>query len=249
MTLGNHTVHSYDEELKRLENLVAEMGGLAEVQLAAAMEALIRRDSETALRIAISDERIDALEARIDQQAVTLLALRQPMAQDLREILGALKASSILERLGDYAKNVAKRTPAIIEYPPVPPVQSIARIGYLAQEMVKDVLDAYLARDVDKAEEVRKRDRELDALYTSVFRELLTYMMEDPRNITPATHILFVAKNLERVGDHATNLAEIVSFIVRGAIPTEERLKSDTTSYAVAEPVSRQPDEPREGKR
>jgi phosphate transport system protein len=235
MTQGTHTVRSYDEELRRLENLIAEMGGLAEVQLAAAMQALIRRDSQKAFEIAANDERIDLLETRIDHQAVSLLALRQPMAQDLREIIGALKASNMLERIGDYAKNVAKRTAAIIEYPPVPPAQSIARIGQLAQEMIKDVLDAYLARDLEKAERVRERDRELDALYTSVFRELLTYMMEDPRNITPATHILFIAKNLERVGDHATNLAELVYFIVRGRMPPDDRMKNDTSSYAVTE--------------
>jgi phosphate transport system protein len=233
---SEHIVRSFDEELKKLENLVAEMGGLAEVQLAGALEALIRRDVEKAMRISVADERLDALEYKVSHQAIAMLALRQPMATDLRQIIGALKASNILERIGDYAKNVAKRTAAVVEYPPVPPVLSIGRLGGLAQEMVKDVLDAYLARDVDKADAIRWRDRELDALYTSVFREVLTYMMEDPRNITASTHLLFVAKNLERVGDHATNIAELVHFVARGVVPPQERPKDDLTSFTVLEP-------------
>jgi phosphate transport system protein len=227
---SEHTVRSYDEELKRLDHMIAEMGGLAETQLAAAIEAMVRRDIERAGEIVSADQRIDALEMQIDHHTITMLARRQPMAQDLREIVGALKTANILERVGDYAKNVAKRTAAISEMPPVPPAQSVARLGNLAQQMIKDVLDAYLARDAFKADMVRERDRELDILYTSIFRELLTYMMEDPRNITACTHLLFVAKHIERIGDHATNIAEVVHFLVTGEMPGEERPREDETS-------------------
>jgi phosphate transport system protein len=230
---SEHIVKSFDEQLNRLDNVIAEMGGLAEVQLAEAIDALIRRDSDRAAEIAAADARIDALEAQVDQLTVAMLALRQPMAADLRQIISALKASGILERIGDYAKNVAKRTSVISELPPVPPIATVRRLASVAQEMIKDVLDAYLGRDADKAEAVRLRDKELDTLYTSIFRELLTYMMEDPRNITACTHLLFVAKNIERIGDHATNLAEIVNFLVRGTMPADERPKEDQTSFAV----------------
>jgi phosphate transport system protein len=233
---SDHTVKAFDEQLKRLDHLIAEMGGLAETQLANAIEALIKRDSEKASRVIGVDLRLDELELEVDHHTVMLLALRQPMASDLREIIAALKTANILERIGDYAKNVAKRTSTLVEMPPVPPSMTIGRLGRLAQEMVKDVLDAYLARDVDKANMVRERDKELDALYTSLFRELLTYMMEDARNITACTHLLFVAKNLERVGDHATNIAEITHFLVKGTVPTTQRPQDDESYYAVAEP-------------
>ncbi|MCU0838418.1 MAG: phosphate signaling complex protein PhoU [Rhodospirillales bacterium] len=228
-----HTVKSYDDELKRLDNLVAEMGGLAELQLVSAIESLTRRDPERAAGVAMTDARIDSLQAEIDQQAFTMLALRQPMARDLREIISALKTAGILERVGDYAKNVAKRTVAISESPVTVSTQTVARLGYLAAELIKEVIDAYLSRDVERAAVIRGRDRELDALYTSLFRELLTYMMEDPRSITTCTHLLFVAKNFERVGDYATNLAEIVQFMVVGERPPVERPKDDVTSYTV----------------
>jgi phosphate transport system protein len=203
------------------------------VQLAAALEALIRRDVDQAAQVVVADHRIDQLEAQIDQHTIGMLARRQPMAKDLREIVGALKTANILERIGDYAKNVAKRTATIAPMPPVPPVQTIFRLGELAQEMVKDVLDAYLSRDVGKADAVRLRDRELDALYTSIFRELLTYMIEDPRSITGCTHLLFVAKHIERVGDHATNIAEVVHFLVTGEMPTDVRPREDETALNV----------------
>ncbi len=234
--MSEHIVKSYDEQLRQLDHIVAEMGGLAETQLANAIAALLRRDTEQASVIAATDVRIDKLEEKLDTLAVSMLALRQPMAADLREIVGAMKISGILERLGDYAKNVAKRTVALAEMPPMSPAQSVGRLGILAQEMLKDVLDAYLSRDVDTADAIRGRDRELDALYNSIFRELLTYMMEDPRNITACTHLLFVAKNIERVGDHATNIAELVHFIVHGSSPRGDRPKEDETSYAVVKP-------------
>lgn len=186
----DHTVRSYDEELKRLDNMIAEMGGLAEDQFARAMEALIHRDVDKASMVAANDLRIDALETQVDRHSITMLARRQPLGTDLRQIVGALKTASMLERIGDYAKNVARRTMVIAEMPPVPPVQSISRLGQLAQDMIKDVLDAYLERDVEKAHSILARDRDVDALYTSIFRELLTYMMEDARNITACTHLL-----------------------------------------------------------
>ncbi len=232
---SEHTVRSFDDDLKRLDHLIAEMGGLAEVQLAGAIEALVRRDIERAAAIVAADRRIDALEVQVDQHTISILARRQPMARDLREIVGALKTSSMIERIGDYAKNIAKRTTAIAEVTPVPSVQTVARLGQLAQAMIKDVLDAYLARDRDKADAVRLRDRELDALYTAIFRELLTYMMEDPRSITACTHLLFVAKHMERIGDHATNIAEIVHFLVTGEAVTDQRPREDESEFVVAE--------------
>lgn len=230
-----HTVRSFDDDLKRLDHLIAEMGGLAEVQLAGAIEALTQRDSEKAAAIVAADTRIDALEAQVDQHTISILARRQPMARDLREIVGALKASSMIERVGDYAKNIAKRTGAIAEVTPMPSAQTVVRLGELAQAMIKDVLDAYLARDRDKADAVRLRDREIDALYTALFRELLTYMMEDPRSITACTHLLFVAKHLERIGDHATNIAEIVHFLVTGEAPADQRPRQDESEFVVAD--------------
>lgn len=226
----DHTVRSYDEELKHLDNMIAEMGGLAEDQFARAMEALIRRDVDKASLVAANDARIDALETQVDRLSITMLARRQPLGTDLRQIVGALKTASMLERVGDYAKNVARRTIVIAEMPPVPPVQSISRLGQLAQDMIKDVLDAYLERDVDKARAILARDRDVDALYTSIFRELLTYMMEDARNITSCSHLLFVAKNIERVGDHATNIAEIVYYCVTGEAHSGERARGDETT-------------------
>jgi len=235
-TPQQHTVKSFDDALNQIDNALAQLGGLVEHQLDQSLQALLRRDVDLASQVAAADERVDAEEERIDQDALALLALRQPMAADLRLVISALKTSAILERIGDYAKNVAKRTAVLAELPPMPPVATIARLGSLAQRMLKDVLDAYTARDVEKAKEVRARDKEVDAFYTSVFRELLTYMMEDPRNITPCTHLLFIAKNLERVGDHATNIAENIHFAVHGRPPVDGRPKGDDTSSALVNP-------------
>ncbi len=236
---SDHIVKSFDDQLNRLGHVIAEMGGLAEAQLADAMEALIRRDTEKALEVALGDKRIDDLESEVDQLAVSLLALRQPMARDLRDVIGALKVSSMIERVGDYAKNVSKRTSALAEVPPVPPAFTVARLGRLTQEMFKEALDSYISVDLERADRVWERDEEADALYTSIFRELLTYMMEDPRNITSCTHLLFVAKNLERVGDHATNIAEMTHFLVHGKAPAGERVKDDESSFTVVRPVSK----------
>jgi phosphate transport system protein len=233
---SQHTVKSYDEELKQLKALLSRMGGLVEALIADAMDAVGRRDSDLARRTVENDHRIDELEHEIDTAAVRMLALRQPMAVDLRSILAALKISSDLERIGDYAANAAKRAIALNQMPAMGPAANIPRMGRLVQAIVKDVLDAYVAGDADKAVVVWRRDEEVDAIYNSLFRELLTYMMEDPRNITPCTHLLFMAKNIERMGDHATNIAETVHFQVRGQAIKEERPKGDSTSFTVLAP-------------
>jgi phosphate transport system protein len=193
---SEHIIKSYDQELQRLDNIVAEMGGTAESQLALALEALVRRDADLAAKVIESDAQVDELEREVESLVVRLLALRQPMARDLRQIIAALKISTDLERIGDYATNVAKRSIALDQIPPVRPVHALPRMGRLAGAMIKDVLDAYVERDADKAYAVWLRDEELDEMYTSLFRELLTYMIEDPRNITAGTHLLFMAKNL-----------------------------------------------------
>jgi phosphate transport system protein len=234
--MTEHTVKSFDDELKRLGDLVAQMGGLAEAQLQTAIESLVSRDAEQAALVVQGDARIDQLERQISTQTIRMLALRQPMAVDLREIVAALKISSDIERIGDYAANVAKRAIALTQSPPMRPVGGIARMGRLVQQIIKDILDAYSAHDADKALAAWKRDQEVDDMYNSLFRELLTYMMEDPRNIGPSTHLIFIAKNIERMGDHATNIAEIVHFLVRGEDIAEARPKSDKTSFTVVAP-------------
>jgi phosphate transport system protein len=233
---AEHIIKSYDEELDRLSKMIVEMGGLAESQLAAAIEVVIQRDSERAIRIVEGDAQVDQLERDLDNLAIRLLALRQPMARDLREIVAALKIASDLERICDYAANVAKRSIALAQTPPIQPVNALPRMTRLALMLVKDVIDAYVARDADKAFAVWVRDEELDEMYASLFRVLLTYMMEDPRNIGPCTHLLFIAKNIERIGDHATNIAENVYYLVHG-IPLEQvRPKGDKSSLEVVAP-------------
>lgn len=237
MPVGSeHIVKSFDEELKHLNQVIAQMGGLAEAQLQAAIEALARRDTESATEVMKQDARINQLDDEIGTLTVRVLALRQPMAQDLREVVAALKISSDIERIGDYAANVAKRTLALAQLPPVQPVHAIPRMGRLVQELFKEVLDAYVDHDADKAIRVWERDEEVDEMYTSLFRELLTYMMEDPRNITPCTHLLFIAKNIERIGDHATNIAETIYFLVHGKPLEATRPKGDKSSFAVVTP-------------
>jgi len=233
---SSHIVKSFDEELKRLKSNVARMGGLAEAQIAGAIDAIVKRDTDLAARIVESDQKVDDLEREIDDHVVNMLALRQPMASDLRFIISALRISGAVERIADYATNVAKRTVALSQVAPVRPQHAVPRMGAVVREMVKDVLDAYVNQDVDKAIAVWKRDEELDEMYSSLFRELLTYMMEDPRNITACTHLLFIAKNLERIGDHATNIAETVHYLVRGTPIRGVRPKSDATSFAVVKP-------------
>lgn len=231
----SHIVKSFEGDLKHLDRLIAEMGGLAESQLADAVDALVRRDADRAMEIKDADMRIDALEREVDEQAVKMLALRQPMADDLRVVIVALKTAAVIERIGDYAKNIAKRTQVLAQCPELGASRTIKRMAGLVQDMIKDVLDAYVARDAEKAGDVRMRDEEVDDLHTSLFRELLTYMMEDARNITACTHLMFVAKNIERIGDHATNIAENVYYLVHGHVQEDARPKGDASAY-VAEP-------------
>ena len=233
---AEHIIKSYDEELSRLSRMIVEMGGLAESQLASAIEAVIKRDSELAARVIEGDDQVDQLEHDLDNLVIRLLALRQPMARDLREIVAALKIASDLERICDYAANVAKRSIALAQSPPIQPVNSLPRMVHLALLLVKDVIDAYVARDADKAFAVWVRDEELDEMYANLFRVFLTYMMEDPRNIGPCTHLLFMAKNIERIGDHATNIAENVYYLVHGIPLTEARPKGDKSSLEVLAP-------------
>ena len=231
-----HIVKSFDEELSVLDNVIARMGGLAEAQFASAITALARRDSELASSVIAADAKVDGLQNEIDQRALRALALRQPMANDLRTIVGTLRIAGELERIADYAANLAKRSIALNQGPVMPSVTTVARMAELVRAMIKDVIDAYLERSVEKARDVWRRDTDVDAIYNSLFRELLTYMMEDPRNITPCTHLLFIAKNIERMGDHATNIAELVEFLVTGTRVREERPKQDRTAFAVVEP-------------
>ena len=229
---SEHIIKSYDEELQRLDNTITQMGGLAESQLGAAIEAVVKRDSDLAAEVIENDAKVDELEHEVESLVVRLLALRQPMARDLRQIVAALKTATDLERICDYAANVAKRSIVLNQTAPVKPVYALPRMGGLCQGMVKDMLDAYVERDADKALAVWLRDEELDEMYTSLFRELLTYMIEDARNITPCTHLLFMAKNLERIGDHTTNIAETLYFLVHGKPLAQIRPKRDRTILA-----------------
>jgi len=215
MTL-EHTVKSYDEELNRLQHGIAEMGSLAEGELQNAVQALVRRNADLGHQIVLDDARIDELEQNATAQVVRLLALRQPMASDLREIVAALKISSDLERIGDYAANIGKRVVALSQTPPFKLPAALPRMGWLAQQNIRDTLAAYSERNADKALRAWQADEELDETYSSLFRELLTHMMEDPRTITSCTHLLFIAKNIERTGDHATKIAEAVHYMVVG---------------------------------
>ncbi|HEY5347190.1 MAG TPA: phosphate signaling complex protein PhoU [Rhizomicrobium sp.] len=228
--MPDHTVKAFTEQLETLSALVAQMGGLAEAQFAAAIEAIARRDSGAAERAVGGDKRIDELQQEIEDRALKLLALRQPMAVDLRETLAAIKTAAELERIGDLAKNIAKRAIVLNREPPIRLTQSLARMGRQAQSQLKQVLDAFSRRDSQAAEAVWKQDGEIDEIYNSLFRELLTYMMEDPRTIGLCTHLLFVAKNIERSGDHATNIAEVVYHMVRADHLSNDRPKADTTS-------------------
>lgn len=222
---NGHTVRSFEDELTQLTNVIVRMGGLAEAQLAGAIHAIVRRDSDLASRVIAGDAKIDEIEQDVHSLTVRLLALRQPVADDLRAIVAALKISADIERIGDYAANVAKRTMVLNQLPPVNPVTAIPAMGRMVQDIINDVLDAYVERDVEKALSVWHRDEEVDGMHTSLFRELLTYMMEDPRNITASTHLMFIAKNIERIGDHATNIAETIHFLVKGKTIVLQRPK------------------------
>jgi len=233
---SEHILKSYDDELARLNMAVIAMGGMAEAQLASAIQAVVRRDGDLAAEVIQQDLKVDQQDKDVEAQVMRLLALRQPIARDLREIVSALKISNDLERICDYPANVAKRSIALNQGPEARPVHTIPRMGKLAQVAIKNVLDAYVQRDADKARQVWFADEELDELYTSLFRELLTYMMEDPRSITAGTHLLFMAKNIERIGDHATNIAETIYYLIHGVPLSEIRPKRDRSSTSVVLP-------------
>ncbi len=228
-----HTLRAFDDDLRHLRSLIGEMGGLAEAQVNGAIDALVRRDVDSAMRIVAADKRIDSLEQEAEKAAITTIALRQPMADDLREIIAAMKISAMLERIGDYATNIAKRTTVLAQSQPIQPAVIIPEMGRSVAQMVKDALDAYADRDPELAIHVCDRDRVVDDFYSSLFRSLLTYMMENPHHITPSAHLLFIAKNLERVGDHATNIAEVVYFSATGE-HVGDRPKGDDSPYALA---------------
>jgi len=229
----HHTVKAFDADLQDLARMVAEMGGLAEKQVADAVDALARRDTTLAQRVTGADAQIDALQREIEEKAVLTIARRQPMAVDLREIVSALRVSNDLERIGDLAKNIAKGVIALnAEFPPPKLIRGVEHMTDLLLTQLKAVLNAYARRDVSEAMAVWRGDEEIDAVCTSVFRELLTYMMEDPRNITFCIHLLFCAKNIERMGDHATNIAETVHYMIEGKPIADQRPKGDTTSFA-----------------
>ncbi len=227
-----HTVKSFDDDINQLRSLVSQMGGLCEAQIGDAVDALMDRDPEAAMAVVDTDTRIDALEADAERLAVTMIALRAPMASDLREIISALKISAVLERIGDYAKNIAKRASTLTATAPIEPVVIIPQMSRVVVEMIRDALDAFVDRDAEKAVAVCQRDATVDDFYNSLFRSLLTFMMENPHHITPSAHLLFIAKNLERIGDHATNVAEMVYFSATGE-HFAGRTKTDDTAYAV----------------
>ena len=234
-----HTAKAFDTDLQDLGRMVAEMGGLAEKQVADAVDALAKRDSALAQRVTQADANIDTLQREIEEKSVLTIARRQPMAVDLRDIVGALRLANDLERIGDLAKNIAKRVIALNgEFPPPKLLRGVEHMTDLVLEQLKTVLDAFGRRDLSKALAVWRGDTEIDAVCTSVFRELLTYMMEDPRNITFCIHLMFCAKNIERMGDHATNIAETVHYIVEGHPIPDPRPKGDTTSFAAMRSAS-----------
>lgn len=219
--MGEHTVKAFDEDITRLRGLIAEMGGLAEVAIQEALDALVRGDEVLAEKVVARDKRIDSLETEVDKLAVRIIALRAPMADDLREVIAALKIGGVLERIGDYSKNIAKRVGMIEGRARFEPLTLLPTMGELAGEMVHDVLTAYAARDPELAREVIATDAKVDAFYNSIFRNLVSYMVENPSTISSAAQLLFVARNIERIGDHATNVAEMVHFAATGAYPPE----------------------------
>jgi phosphate transport system protein len=233
--MSTHTMKAFDADLEELSRMVAEMGGLAEKEIADSIMALARRDLDLAQRVIALDPSVDALQRAIEEKAILTIARRQPMAVDLRDIVGSLRVSNDLERIGDHAKNIAKRVLALdadIAFSQV--IRGVEEMTKLVLAQVKQVLDAYASRDVAKALEVWRRDEEVDAVNNSLFRELLTYMMEDPRNITSCTHLLFCTQNIERMGDHATNIAETVHYMVEGRPLAEERPKGESTASFTA---------------
>lgn len=235
--MPGHIVTSYDTDLENLRRSISEMGGVAEKMTGEATLALARQDENLAQTVILADKRLDTLQREIEEKAVLLIARRQPLAVDLRETISAIRVSGDLERIGDLAKNVAKRVTAIADQAPAQKiVLGVRHMSDLAEGQLKDVLDAYASRDTKAAQDVWERDGQIDALYNSLFRELLTYMMEDPRNISFCTHLLFCAKNVERIGDHTTNIAETIHYLATGEIFMGDRPKNDASNYATVTP-------------
>ena len=229
--MTEHTIKAFDADLQELARMIAEMGGLAERQIGDAVDALNRRDAVLAQSVIATDTRIDNLQREIEEKAILTIARRQPMAVDLRDVVSALRVSNDLERIGDLAKNIAKRVEVLDSELNLQKVmRGVEHMTELVLTQIKDVLDAYARRDVAKAVQVWRGDEEVDAVNNSLFRELLTYMMEDPRNISVCIHLLFCAKNIERMGDHATNISETIYYMVEGQVLPDERPKGDTTS-------------------
>jgi phosphate transport system protein len=220
---SGHTLKAFDDDMERLRALISQMGGMAEHAIGEAMRCLVQRDTDGAERVIREDKKLDALEVETERRAVQLIALRAPMAGDLRDVVAALKISGVVERIGDYAKNIAKRIPLLENVGKVEPLSLLPEMARIATGMVHDVLDAFVARDAEAAVRVCERDDAVDDFYDSIFRALLTHMMENPHNIGQAAHLLFVAKNLERVGDHATNIAEMVYYAATGEHVAEHK--------------------------
>ncbi len=235
MATTGHTVKAFDDDLDELRALISQMGGLAEAAIADAVQALARKDTDLALRVIDGDKRIDQLEVEVERLAVRLIALRAPMADDLREVVSALKTAGVIERIGDYAKNIAKRVAIFAEANPIAPMTIVPEMARVVAQMVKSALDAFVARDAELAARVRERDKTVDDFYNSLFRTLLTYMMENPNNITASAHLLFIAKNLERIGDHATNIAEMVYYSATGVYLDEREKGGDAFAPLKAE--------------
>ncbi len=229
---SQHIVSSFDRDLEALQAMIMKMGGQVEMATANAIKALEARDLELGEQIRREDKIIDQMDEDIKEETARVLALRSPTAGDLRTVLSVMTISSHLERCGDYAKNIAKRTTVLVDLPQINgTVSALRRMSRMVERMLADALDAYIQRDADKAEGVRERDLEVDQMYNTLFRSLLTHMMEDPRNITSAMHLHFIAKNIERMGDHATSIADQAIYLVTGALPDEDRPKGDSTSF------------------
>ena len=232
MPNSEHIVASFDRDLEGIQAQIMRMGGLVEEAIAKATEALETRDAELARSVRDGDKAIDSLDERVNDEAARIIAQRQPIARDLRTVLTVFRVSANLERIGDYAKNIAKRTETILDQPPVNGTgASLRRMARQVELMLKDALDAYIQRDAALAADVRERDKDVDQMYSALFREYLTFMMEDPRNITTCMHLHFMAKNIERMGDHVTSIAEQVIYLVTGDMPEDDRPKQDRTPH------------------
>lgn len=226
-----HIASAFDRDLEGIQAMIMKMGGLVEAQLMEAAQALETRDEELATRVREADRSIDALDEQVNMEAARLIAIRAPAATDLRTVLSVLKISNNLERIGDYSKNLGKRSLILGQMSPIPGAAgAIRRMARAVEQMLKDALDAYIHRDVELAHDVRARDQDVDQMYNSLFRDFLTHMMEDPRNITACMHLHFIAKNIERAGDHVTSIAEQVIYLATGSLPAETRPKAETVT-------------------